>query len=43
MPTADVSKIKKIALPKINFLLNVFSENGVIFVWMGLRFEIVLN
>ena len=40
MLTANVSEIKNTALYKIPFVLNVLSENGIIFVWMGLFFKI---
>ena len=36
----DVSLIKRSILPKNYFILNVFSKNMNIFVWMSLFFEI---
>ena len=35
MLTANVSKIKKSALPNIAFILSALSENEVFFVWIG--------
>ena len=43
MLTANVSKIKKNVLPNLIFILNVLSENGIIFVWMVLSFKINNN
>ena len=34
-------KLKRSYLPNIIFLLNVLSENGIIFVRMGLLFKIL--
>ena len=39
MLTVNVSKIKKSALPNITFILNVFSENEIIFVYRSLFFK----
>ena len=39
MLTADTRKIKKSVLPNITFILNVLSENGIIFVLMSLYFK----
>ena len=35
MLTANASKIKKGFLPNIAFILNAFSENGIIFVFVS--------
>ena len=40
MLTANVSKIKKSILSNIIFIVKVLSENGIIFVWIGLSFKI---
>ena len=40
---ANVSKIKKGALANITFILNVLSENGMIFVCVGLFSKIKSN
>ena len=34
--TANASKMPASVLPSITFILNVVSENGIIFIWMGL-------
>ena len=40
MLTTNVNKVKKSAPPNNTFILNVLSENGIIFVCMGLFFKI---